>query len=305
MSYVRSFESLSSNLVKPSVISIAGGNDNEVLACAHTSLQAGYARHVIITGPKRDIRQRLSEINADLSLFEILDTKTPAASAELAISEVKNGNADILMKGHIDSAIFLKCILDKQSGIRNSSVLSNLTLFELDTYHKLLGITDNAIVPNPILKDKLAFIENSKPLYTALRVNPVKVGIVAAAEKLSDALPSTHDAVAIRTACERQELKGFLVDGPFGYDACISKEAAKSKNLDHSSVAGDPDLIVFHDLETANAVGKAIKFHGRAKSGGLLLGASVPVTFNSRSDNAERRINSLILACITSFAGSY
>lgn len=86
----------------------------------------------------------------------------------------------------------------------------------------------------------------------------------------------------------------------FGYDACVSKEAAQNKKLGDSPVAGDPDLIVFHNLETANAVGKAIKLHGKAKSGGLLLGASVPVTFNSRSDQAERRLNSLLLACVAS-----
>ena len=95
------------------------------------------------------------------------------------------------------------------------------------------------------------------------------------------------------------------VDGPFGYDACISKEAAENKNLADSQVAGDPDLILFHNLETANAVGKAIKFHGGAKSGGLLLGASVPVTFNSRSDRAERRINSLLLACATGSSAAH
>ena len=299
---VKSFRDLSVQDFNASVVSIAGGADDAVLSSMHSSLQAGHIRHVIVTGPERDISKRLKNIRADHSFFDIRNAETAQTCADVAVAAVKRDEADILMKGHIESAVFLKSILDKRSGIRNSEVLSNITIFELDSYHKLLGITDNAIVPNPGFKDKKAFIENTRPLYTALGIEPVKVGLVAATEKLSEALPATLDAVNLKAACEKQELNGFLVDGPFGYDACISKDAARNKKLGDSPVAGDPDLIVFHNLETANAVGKAIKFHGRAKSGGLLLGASVPVTFNSRSDHAERRINSLLLAGITSSA---
>ena len=302
MKPVRSFRDLSAQDFNAPIVSIAGGADDAVLFSVHSSLQAGNIHQVIVAGPEREIRKRLKDIHADQSCFDIRNTGTAQACADTAVAAVKTGEADILMKGHIESAVFLKSILDKRSGIRSSRVLSNITIFELDSYHKLLGITDNAIVPNPGFKDKKAFIENTRPLYSALGIEPVKVGLVAATEKVSEVLPATLDAVSLKTACEKQELNGFLVDGPFGYDACISKDAAQNKKLGDSPVAGDPDLIVFHNLETANAVGKAIKFHGWAKSGGLLLGASVPVTFNSRSDSAGRRINSLLLACIASSA---
>ena len=303
MKPVKSFKDLSVQGFNTSVVSIAGGADDAVLSSVHSLLQAGYIDHVIVTGPEQELRKRLKNIHADQSCFDICNAGTSLACAEIAVAAVKKGEADILMKGHIESAVFLTSILDKRSGIRSSRVLSNITIFELDSYHKLLGITDNAIVPNPGFKDKMAFIENTRPLYSSLGIEPVKVGLVAATEKVSEALPATIDAVNLKTACEMQELKGFLVDGPFGYDACICNDAAQNKGLGDSPVAGDPDLIVFHNLETANAVGKAIKFHGRAKSGGLLLGASVPVTFNSRSDHAERRINSLLLASICAFSG--
>lgn len=300
MNPVRSFKDLSERQFNVSAVSIAGGADEAVLSSVETLLQAGIISHAIVSGPIQEIRKRLKNINADGNLFDIRDADTARACADVAVAAAKGGEAEILMKGNIESAVFLKSILDKRSGIRRSQVLSNITVFELDSYHKLLGITDNAIVPNPGFEDKKAFIENTRPLYFALGIQPVKVGLVAASEKPSEALPATIDAVKLKTACEMQELDGFLVDGPFGYDACISKDAAQNKKLGDSTVAGDPDLIVFHNLEAANAVGKAIKFHGRAKSGGLLLGANVPVTFNSRSDHAERRINSLLLAGITS-----
>ena len=299
MKPVTSFKDLSEQQFNVSAVSIAGGADEAVLSSVATLLQAGIISHVIVAGPTQEIRQRLINIDADENLFDIRDADTARACADTAVAAVNEGEAEILMKGHIESEIFLKSILDKQSGIRRSRLLSNITIFEMDSYHKLLGITDNAIVPNPNLDDKKAIIENTLPLYSALGIKPVKVGLVAATEMITDVLPATIDAENLKVACRNRQLKGFLVDGPFGYDACISREAAKNKKLDDSPVAGNPDLILFHNLETANAVGKAIKFHGGAQSGGLLLGASVPVTFNSRSDGAERRINSLLLACVT------
>ena len=305
MKPVRRFKDLAERQISVSAVSIAGGADEAVLSCVQTLLQAGIISHVIVSGPVREIRKRLKNIGADRNLFDIRDTETSRACADAAVLAVREGEADILMKGHIESEIFLKSILDKQSGIRRSRLLSNITIFEMDSYHKLLGITDNAIVPDPDFDDKKAIIENTLPLYSALGVEPVKVGLVAATEKITDALPATIDAEHLKAACENRQLKGFLVDGPFGYDACISKKAAENKKLADSPVAGDPDVILFHNLETANAVGKAIKFHGGAKSGGLLLGASVPVTFNSRSDRAERRINSLLLACVTGSSAAH
>lgn len=298
MNPVRSFKELSGRQFNVSAVSIAGGADEAVLSSVETLLQAGVISRVIVSGPIREIRKRLKNINADENSFDIRDADTARACADVAVAAAKGGEAEILMKGHVESEIFLKSILDKQSGIRRSRLLSNITIFEMDSYHKLLGITDNAIVPNPTFDDKKTIIENTLPLYAALGIEPVKVGLVAATEKITDALPATIDAESLKAACNNHQLKGFQVDGPFGYDACISREAAKNKKLGASQVAGDPDLILFHNLETANAVGKAIKFHGGAKSGGLLLGASVPVTFNSRSDRAERRINSLLLACV-------
>ena len=303
MNPVRSFRELSERQFNVSAVSIAGGADEAVLSSVETLLQAGIISRVIVSGPIREIRKRLKNINADENLFDIRDAGTARACADVAVAAAKGGEAEILMKGQVESEIFLKSILDKQSGIKRARLLSNITVFEMDSYHKLLGITDNAIVPDPTLDDKKAIIENTLPLYSALGIEPVKVGLVAATENITDALPATIDAENLKAACNNHQLKGFQVDGPFGYDACISREAAKNKKLGASPVAGDPDLILFHNLETANAVGKAIKFHGGAKSGGLLLGASVPVTFNSRSDRAERRINSLLLACVTGSSG--
>ena len=116
-------------------------------------------------------------------------------------------------------------------------------------------------------------------------------------------MTSTADAAAVRQYFEDAGRDDVVVDGPFGYDICISREAAVEKGISDSPVAGDPDLLLFNDIEGANAVGKAIKFHGAAASASLLLGCTVPVVFNSRSDDAARRGNSLLLAALLAQQG--
>ena len=119
---------------------------------------------------------------------------------------------------------------------------------------------------------------------------------MAAADKVTTAMQSTVDASELKKLSDTNQFNGYVIDDPFGYDVSISAKSAKRKNFHHSQVAGDPDLLLFHDLEAANAIGKALKFHGCARSGGVVLGASVPIMFNSRSDSIARRLNSLILA---------
>lgn len=277
-------------------IAIVGGADDAVLETIAQAIEKGLVKHAIVTGLEVEILQYLKKYNINKEQFEIRNADTDFESAAIGVSAIKNGEADILMKGKVESAQFFKQVLDSQTGIKASDVLSNISVFEMDTYHKLLGITDNAIIPNPTLENKIAIINNTRPLYSALGVTTVKVAAVAAADKVTKAMQSTIDASELKKLSDLNKSTGFIIDGPFGYDVSISSKAAKKKNFQDSEVAGDPDLLLFHDLEAANAIGKALKFHGRAKSGGVVLGASVPIMFNSRSDSMPRRLNSLILA---------
>ncbi|MFQ5982651.1 MAG: phosphate acyltransferase [Woeseiaceae bacterium] len=283
---------------EPLRLAVAGGASLSVVNSLIEEHRHGLVRRVFLIGDGEEIGKVLEQANIDTADFEICDSgPEPVDSARLAVELARRGYADALVKGHIESSTLVKQILDKRIGILAGELLSNITVFEAGSYHKLFGIADNAIVPRPDAGQKLQIIKNTVPLFSALGVCPVKVALVAASEKLADALPATMDAAAVKSKFEDAE-RTVIVDGPFGYDICISRSAAEKKGITESEVAGDPDLLLFHDIESANAVGKAIKFHSAASSGGLLLGCTVPVLFNSRSDGARRRSNSLLLANI-------
>lgn len=273
---------------------VAGGNDPIVMQAIVSILRQGLVARIIVTGEAASIRAALPvDLSEQIVVIDAVDANT---CAQRAVEAVRSGEAGILMKGHVDSTSYLRAIVDRDRGIRKSHVLSNVTVAEMPSYHKLIALTDNGILPAPTLEQKRQIILNTFDLFQGLGTATVKVAAVAATEKISDRQPATMDAAALARESVAGQFPGFLVDGPFGYDVAVSTAAAQVKKLNKSPVAGDTDLLLFPSIEAANSVAKAWKFHGQAQTGSLVLGAEVPVLLNSRSDNADRRINSLLLA---------
>lgn len=282
---------------KPMHLVVAGGASSAVINSLAEESGSGLVRKATLVGNATDIGWLVKQAGVERGVFEIVDTGDDDLDcARESVMIARSSGIDVLVKGNIQSALLIRQLLNSEVGIRSGMLLSNVTVFETDSYHKLFAITDNAIVPEPDIGQKRQIIENTGPLFSALRVATPKVALVAASEKPTDSLPATNDAVRLKEIFLTNELP-FQIDGPFGYDVCMSSEAATAKGLGDSPVAGDPDVLLFHNLEAANAVGKAIKLHGRAASGGLLLGCDIPIMFNSRSDGSDRRRNSLLLAC--------
>lgn len=273
---------------------VAGGNDPEVMKAVVMALDEGLVSNAIVTGDAAVIKAGLS---ADMShKITLIDATDAGACANLAVAAVRRGEADILMKGHVDSTSYLRAIVNRETGIRKGGALSNVTVAEMPSYPKLIAATDNGIIPAPTLEQKRQIILNTAPLFRGLDLKTVKVAALAATEKVSDGIPATVDAAALASESDDGQFPGFIVDGPFGYDVAVSKAAADSKKLGSSKVAGDADLLLFSSIDAANAVVKAWKFHGQAQTGSIVLGAKVPVLLNSRSDGVKRRINALLLA---------
>ncbi len=275
-------------------LSVAGGDDPEVMKAVVTALREGLVARAIVTGNMTVIG---ADLPADLAgKVTLIDAKDAGECANQAVKAVSSGTANILMKGHVDSTSYLRAVVNRETGIREGGTLSNVTVAEMPSYPKFLIATDNGIIPAPTLAQKRQIILNTARLFRGLGVEYAKVAVLAATEKVSEGNAATVDAACLAAESEAGQFPGFIVDGPFGYDVAVSKVAASTKKLGSSQVAGDADLLLFPTIDAANAVAKAWKFHGQAQTGSIVLGAQVPVLLNSRSDSVERRINGLLLA---------
>lgn len=298
---IKSFAELEKSVqsLKPVKMVVVSAGDEKVLSGVKIALQKGVIFEPILVGDARQIEKMLREMGENVENYNIEDTASDEETARKAIKIIKEGKAHILAKGNLKTEHFLRAILDKENGIKKYPLLSNLTLFELSSYHKFIGISDIAIIPSPGLKEKIEIIKNTYPLWLALGIPKPKVAVLAAVEVVNPAMQATIDAACLAKMSERKQMGHFIIDGPLSYDTAMDPESAEGKGLDDSPVAGDPDLLLVPDLETGNILGKSLKINGRAKSGALVFGADVPIMINSRSDSAERRYYSTLLARIT------
>jgi phosphate butyryltransferase len=225
-------------------VAVAAAADPEVIGSLKLAHQLGFIGKCYVAGNPEAIKKCIAQAQDDPGHYEIIPARDDAEAGRLAVKAVREQGARILVKGSLKSELYLKAILDKEQGIKASSVLSNLSLFEMASYHKFLAVSDNAILIVPTLDEKKAVIENTRPLWRALGIEQAKVAALAAVETVSSKMPATVDAAALAMMSQRGQLKGFVVDGPMGYDAAISRECAASKGLDKSPVCGDPDLIL-------------------------------------------------------------
>jgi phosphate acetyltransferase len=245
----------------------------------------------ILVGPVAKIREIAKKANIDLTGIQMVDAIHSHAAAEKAVELVREGKAELLMKGSLHSDELLGAIVTRESGMRTGRRISHVFIMDVPTYHKVLIITDAAISIAPSLEDKVDICQNAIDLAISLGVDKPKVAILAAVETVNSKMPATIDAACLCKMAERGQITGGLLDGPLAFDNAISREAARMKGI-HSAVAGDPDILLVPDLEAGNMLAKQLTFLANADSAGLVLGARVPVILTSRADSVRSRIAS-------------
>jgi len=293
---IRTFNELERQMSKrpPLRVVVAGADDSRVLDAMSAAANHGQISKAILVGDAAEIRRLMP---ADLSkIAEVIDAQDAGTCANLAVAKARGGAADVLVKGNISSAAYLRAVVNKETGLRKSGVLSNLTLAEMPSLDRLIAATDNGIIVLPTLAQKRAILQNSRELFAGLGIANPRVAAIAASEKVTDTQPATTDAAALAAESQRGDFGMMRVEGPFGYDVAVSAAAAKAKGMTTSQVAGRADLILFPNIEAGNATVKAWKFHGQARTASIVLGASIPVLLNSRSDGVEQRRLGLVLA---------
>ena len=255
----------------------------------------------ILVGPAATITEIAKAKGIDLGGAQIVDVAGSHASAAKAVALVRDGKAELLMKGSLHSDEVLSAVIARETGLRTGRRLSHVFLMDVPTYHKVLLVTDAAINIAPTLEDKVDICQNAIDLARTFGVERPKVAILAAVETVNSKMPATLDAAALCKMAERGQIKGGILDGPLAFDNAISKDAAKMKGIT-SEVAGDPDILLAPDLEAGNMMAKQLSFLANADSAGLVLGARVPVILTSRADSLRSRVASCAVAVLAAHA---
>jgi phosphate butyryltransferase len=250
----------------------------------------------MLVGDKEKIYRIGDKLELDLSKIEIIDEPNLSESVAKAVKLVHFGDADILMKGDVGTAILLRGILNKEWGLRQNEILSHIAIFEVPAYHhKLIALTDVAMNIAPALSDKVNILRNAIEFLHKLGIEEPKIAVLGAVELVNEMMPATLDAALLSKMADRGQIPNCLIDGPLAFDNAISAEAAEHKGI-KSNVAGMADLLLLPDIEAGNVLYKSFIFFANAKVAANILGASAPVVLTSRSDSEESKLDSICLA---------
>lgn len=278
-------------------IAVAAAQEHSALEAACAAAEHGVADPILI-GDLGAVDRIAGELGLDVSRFQRIEEKDNGKAAARAVELVREGRADLLMKGILDTSVLLKAVLNKENGLNAGRLTSHVAVMETQTYHKLLFVTDAAINIAPDIPGKIDIIANAVQVAHALGIPVPKVALLAAVEKVNwEKMPCTADAAVLTQMNRRGQIKGCLVDGPLALDNAVSAERARIKGI-VSEVAGDADIFVAPDIEAGNILYKCLLDLGQAKGAGIVVGAAKPVVLTSRADTADVKLASIALACV-------
>lgn len=226
-----------------------------------------------------------------LKEYTILNSLTPADDA---VNAILNKDAHVLMKGKLDTSVFMKAVLKRKEELLTSSLLSHLQVVETRE-GRLMGITDGGMNIAPDLQQKAAITQNAIDIFRNLGIETPKVAILTAMERVNPAIPASIDAALLAKMSERGQINGAVVDGPLAIDLALSKRACEIKSV-KGPIQGDADILVVPDMNTGNIFGKSLILCAGLEAGGLIAGASFPIIMMSRADEARDKRNSIVLA---------
>jgi len=277
----------------------AWGVDDHTISAVYMAVEAGIVEGILV-GDEEMIKKVCAENNYDMSKLTVVNNNNELKSISQAVDMVNAGEADILMKGLCSTDKYMRGILNKEKGLLPpKAVLSHVCVVQNPGYHKLLVISDIAVIPAPDLKQKQAMIGYVANTARALGVEKPKVAMITATEQMLPGMPACVEAAMLAKMSERGQIAGCVVDGPLALDVALCKEAAEIKKL-KSEVAGDADCCVFPSIEAANVFYKfAGHFCPGVKMAAMVAGAKAPCVLSSRADSTETKLNSIALAALT------
>jgi len=280
----------------PKSLTVAWGLDSGVLQACREALDYGLLHQVIVTGPIEKIEATAASTDMSLEGFTLHPASTPEEGAAEAVRLVREGETDLLMKGHLSTSVILRAVLIKEKGIRAQALLSHIAAVELPT-GRLALLTDAAMNVKPDLQQKSQILDNAIQFAWSIGLTNPKVAVLASVETVNPQMQDTIDAACLSLMGKRGQFsKAAIVDGPLAFDNAYSKEAAIQKGIE-SEVAGEADIFMVQELTAGNLLYKALSYVGGLSIAGVIYGATCPIVLTSRADSSESKLNAIALAC--------
>jgi phosphate butyryltransferase len=277
----------------PKRVAIVGGGQRQTLHAVRIARGMGLAHCILIDDPAR-LRAIAEEEGVDLEGMEIIAERDMVEAAYKAVEMIHAEEADLVMNGRALPVELMKAALDKDKGLRIGKLISDVSVFEIPGFDRLIFVSDVAIVVSPNLAQKVAIVQNAIDTAIELGIDQPKVAILASTEMVNPEMPANMDAANLSKMSERGQIRGGIVDGPLAMDNAISPKAAQMKDI-ASPVGGCADILITPDVESGNILAKAISYFAKGHMAGVVVGAKCPIVMPSRSDPPEQKLMSLAL----------
>ena len=275
---------------------IVGAGDRHTLEAVYMAADDGVITPIAI-GDKSVIESLLHEMGRAPGTLRIIDADSPERSAEIAIEVTNNGEADLIVKGKIETKPLMQAIIDKKNNLRTDRIISHIGFNHINKYHKLIAVTDCAINIAPDLEQKRQILDNAVEALAKMGIKNPKVGVVAVSEELNASMAESVDALALKEDYLAGKIQNCIVEGPISLDLALDPEAAAIKGY-KSPVAGDVDLLLMPNLTTGNIFGKTLIYTEAGMACGFVAGAKVPIVLVSRASPVQDKYYSIILAAM-------
>ncbi|MDX9729738.1 MAG: phosphate acyltransferase [Bacteroidales bacterium] len=282
---------------KKQKIAVAWAQDPNTVGSLHRAVKEGFAEAIMIGNPE-SILTTCTETGVDAGLFTIVAAADEKSAAEIAVAMTRSGEADVVMKGLVGTDKFLRAVLDKEKGLLPpGAVMSYVCAVEIPAYHKLLFITDTAVLPFPDLDQKVAMARYAIDMARRFGIEKPRVALIGASEKVNERFPNTLDYAEMRRMAEQGEIAGCVMDGPLDLFLACDPASVKIKGVD-TPVAGDADILLFPSLEACNPFYKGLMLFAGGELAGMICGTSRPVVLMSRSESELSKYYCVALSCL-------
>lgn len=285
------------SLKKKHRIAVAWGQDTNTIGALAKAVKKGFAEGILI-GKKKEIVSICTAMGIDHKSFSVIESENETKASQEAVRLVKSGGADILMKGLVGTDKYLKAVMDKEKGLMlPNAVLTYVGVIEIPSYHKLLFITDPAVIPFPDLGQKVAMAGYAIEMAYKFGVKRPKVALVGASEKMSSHFGNSVDYAIMCKMADRGQIKNCVMDGPLDLFLACDPDSIAIKGVE-TPINGDADILLFPSLESCNPFYKGLMLFAGGELAGLIRGTEKPVIVMSRSESEKSKYFCIALSCL-------